>query len=134
MWTCPRCNRNFKTANQSHSCVNVTMDDLFEGKSEVLILAFDRLLAEIMTWDPISVGTSKNAIVFTNKKAWLIVRPMSKELDLKFYFDEAINSPLVKKISEYKGKYAHHIRIKSEQDLSNPIFKLLRTGYKFALK
>jgi len=134
MWTCPKCERNFKTANQSHSCVDVSLDDLFSGKPEELLLTFDRLLSELVNWEEVSVGTSKNAVIFTNRKAWLIVRPMSKELDLKFYNDEALSSGLIKKITEYRGKYAHHIRIREESELSNSLYKLLWVGYKYALR
>ncbi len=84
MWTCPRCERQFKTRNQSHSCVTKSLDELFAKCPDHLLLAFDRLLSAVMEWEPISVGASQNTVVFTNKKAWLIVRPMRKELDVKF--------------------------------------------------
>ena len=90
MWQCPRCERLFKTSNQSHSCVQQDMGLLFEGKSDQLVIAFDALMTAVLNWEPNHVGASKNAIVFTNKKAWLIVRPMTKELDVKFYYNETI--------------------------------------------
>jgi len=87
MWECPKCERIFKTTNQSHSCTNKTLDDLFENRPDNLILTFDKLLVAVMDWEPNSAGASTNTIVFTNKKAWLIVKPMTKELDLKFYLN-----------------------------------------------
>ena len=43
---------------------------------------------------------------FTNNKAWLIVKPMSKELDVKFYYSENIHSPHIKKTTLWGKKCA----------------------------
>jgi len=134
MWECPKCERQFKTINQSHSCSQKTLDDLFDKRPDNLILAFDKLLVTVMAWEPNSVGAAVNAIVFTNKKAWLIVKPMRKELDIKFYHDEVLQSGHLKKVSKpFKGKYAHHIRISEPYEINDEVVKLLRIGFDFAL-
>lgn len=129
MWTYPNCERNFKTRNQSHSCGTKTIDDLFAGKPDHLILAFDALLINVIDWEPCSVGVATHAIVFTKEKAWLIVKPMQKELDLKFYYPERIQHHLLKKVQLTFGKYAHHIRISDESEVTTELLKLLRKGY-----
>lgn len=134
MWTCPKCERVFKTINQSHSCVAQDLGLLFLDKPDNLVLAFDGIMSAVLQWEPNAMGASKNAIVFTNKKAWLILRPMAKELDLKFYYDEVIPHPLVKKTAEYKGKFAHHLRIKEEIEITPELLALLRKGFEFALR
>lgn len=135
MWECPKCERVFKTTNQSHSCGQKTLDDLFENRPDNLILTFDKLLVTVMDWEPNSVGAAVNAIVFTNKKAWLIVKPMTKELDVKFYHDEVLQSGYLKKVSKpYNGKFAHHIRVREPYEINDEVVKLLRIGYEFALK
>ncbi len=134
MWTCPKCECNFKTANQSHSCVNKDIDDFFENKPPELLLAFEKLLIEVVDWEPNTLGPTQHTVVFTNKKAWLIVKPMSKELDVKFYLDEKIDSPRIKKTHEYNGKFAHHIRVKNEEEVDGELFQLIRKGYNYALK
>jgi len=44
MWTCPNCNRPFQTTNQWHICGEKTIDDIFEGKTDNVLLAFDDVL------------------------------------------------------------------------------------------
>jgi len=73
MWTCLKCDRNFKTNNQPHSCTTVAIDALFEGKNPELVLVFEPLRSEISSWELTTVGASKKPIIFTNNKAWLIV-------------------------------------------------------------
>ncbi|MEM1320346.1 MAG: DUF5655 domain-containing protein [Bacteroidota bacterium] len=134
MWTCPRCERRFKTRNQSHMCVTKTLDELFENKPDHLLLAFDRLLTSVIDWEMNTVGASVNTVIFTNKKAWLIVRPMSKELDLKFYYHEPIESDRFKKITHYNKKYAHHIRVREEEEITSEVLELLRMGFDYAMQ
>ncbi len=134
MWQCPICERLFKTPNQSHSCVEQDFGVFFENKSDNLVIAFDSLMTSVLNWEPNSVGVSKNAIIFTNKKAWLIVRPMSKELDLKFYYDESLDGDIFKKITFWGGKYAHHIRIRDEEEINSEVLYFLKIGFDFALK
>ena len=134
MWTCPKCERQFKTTNQSHTCSKVSIDALFEGRPDELVLAFDRLLALVVDWEPISIGTAKHTIVLTNRKAWLIVKPMRQELDLKFYYPEALESELFRRVARaYNHKFAHHLRIRHPEEINEEMLALLRKGYDFAL-
>ncbi len=134
MWQCPICERLFKTPNQSHSCVEQDLGVFFENKPDNLVIAFDSLMTSVLNWEPNSVGVSKNAIIFTNKKAWLIVRPMTKELDVKFYYDESLDGDIFKKITFWGGKYAHHIRIRDEVEITSEVLDFLKIGFDFALK
>lgn len=110
-------------------CSTKTIDDLFEGKPENLIMAFDQVLVGVIDWQPGTVGASTNTIVFTKEKAWLIVRPMTKQIDLKFYYPTKIDNPLVNKTTHYGNKFAHHVRISEEGEVTNELLDLLRMGY-----
>lgn len=116
-------------------CSDRTIDDIFAGKPDNLLLAFDALLTAVMPWEPQTVGAAVHAIVFTNRNAWLVVKPMSKVLDLKFYYDKPLQSPYLHKVGPMYGKkYPHHIRIASEEDLNDDIVDLLRRGFDFGLR
>ncbi|MDF1697122.1 MAG: DUF5655 domain-containing protein [Saprospiraceae bacterium] len=110
-------------------CSTRTIDEIFEGKPDELILAFDQVLIHVIDWNPCSVGAATNAIVFTKEKAWLIVKPMAKLLDLKFYHPEKIEHHLIKRTVHYRKVYAHHIRIADESEVTPELLSLLRMGY-----
>ncbi|MGD1843801.1 MAG: DUF5655 domain-containing protein [Salibacteraceae bacterium] len=133
MWTCPACERQFKTNNQSHTCTTKTLDDLFHDKPDHLVLAFDRVLNAVVHWEPNSVGVARHSVVFTNRKAWLIVKPMKKELDLKFYHHQPLEGDALRKVSFSMGKYVHHIRINDEHQVGPEVLELLRQGYQYAM-
>lgn len=134
MWECPKCNRLFKNDNQSHYCVVKDIGELFLKKPDRLVLAFDTLTTELEKWQPQSYGASVNTIVFTSKRAWLIVRPMKKELDIKFYSNEIIDSELITKVAPMGKKIAHHIRISHEDELTPLHFDLLKGVFDNSLK
>ena len=134
MWQCPRCKRQFQKNNQSHMCTLKDIGELFEGKSDEMVLAYDDIVQVISRWEPCSIGASVNTIIATSKKAWLIIRPMKKELDVKFYHDEEISSKKIKKQSLWGKKYAYHIRISRPEELDEEVFRLLKLGYEYSLK
>ncbi len=134
MWKCPKCNRNFKSANQWHSCSTKEIGELFIDCSDEQVLIFDKVLqfAEGLPFN--SVGAAKHSVVFTSQKAWLIFKPMKTEVDLKFYCKEVIPSSRIKKVTNYSNKFAHHIRIKAEEEVDTEILELLKMGYDYSLQ
>ena len=130
MWTCPKCERDLKNPNQWHNCVKVSIDSLFEGKAEELVLVFDKLLSEIIDWENVAVSATQNCIVFVHNQTFLIIRPMKKQLDLKFYSEkEQEEFPIFKSIF-YSGKYENHIRLSSLSDLTPAVYSYLKQSYK----
>jgi len=115
-------------------CTTKDIGELFIGKPDELVLAFDSIMTAVMQWQPNHVGASVHTIIFTNKKAWLIIRPMKKELDVKFYCDDRLESELIKKIVPYPNKSAHHLRVSHENEVTSEFLKLLREGFNYAMK
>lgn len=128
-WTCPKCDRELPWAYYRHYCKRVELDSLFEGRSDELILVFDKILAEVADWPKVLVGVTPNCIVFTRRVGFLIIRPMKKELDLKFYSSVAhLEKPVIKSIVAGK-KFANHIRLSTLDELKPGIFQYLRESY-----
>jgi hypothetical protein len=128
-WTCPKCERELPKPEQRHYCAQVSLDSLFVGRSAELVLVFDKLLAGIADWDGVLIGTTPNCIVFTRRLTFLVIRPMKKELDLKFYSSVAHpEKPILKSIAS-GNKFENHIRIEVLDDLRPALFKYIRESY-----
>ncbi len=128
-WICPKCERELRYENVWHNCVKVDLDSLFEGKSKDLPFVFDKLLVEIMNWKDVIVSTSQNCIVFVHYKTFLIIRPMKKELDLKFYSKTEEENTVITKQIFYAGKYQNHIRVSSLDDITPKILTFIKKSY-----
>jgi hypothetical protein len=130
MWTCPRCERELKNPNQWHNCVKVSINSLFEGKAEELSFVFDKMLAEITEWENVAVSATQNCIVFVHNQTFLVIRPMKKQLDLKFFSETELEElPVIKSIF-YSGRYSNHIRIAALDELTKTVYTLIKKSYK----
>jgi hypothetical protein len=128
-WICPKCEREFPKPEQRHYCARVSLDSLFLGRPPELVLVFDKLLAEVANWEGVLVGTTPNCIVFTRRLTFLVIRPMKKELDLKFYSKVPHPEKPVLKSVALGNKFENHIRIALLNDLRPALFTYLRASY-----
>jgi hypothetical protein len=128
-WICPNCERELLKENQVHYCARVSIDSLFKDRSAELVLVFDKILAEVADWADVLVSTTPNCIVFVHRKTFLVVRPMQKVLDVKFYSEAAHNGAPIIKSFLYSGKYVNNVRVKSLDELTPPLFKLIWQSY-----
>ncbi len=113
-----------------HYCIKVGVDELLKDQSEELVLAFDKLLAEIADWDGVTVSCSKNCIVFVHKQTFFVIRPMKKWLDLKFYSERKPEEPFVIKSDLYGKRYQNDIRLTALTDLKPRVFALVKESYR----
>jgi len=128
-WICPNCDRELPNPGQRHYCARVSLDSLFAGRSPELVLVFDKILAEVADWEDVLIGTTPNCIVFTRRLTFLTIRPMKKELDIKFYSQTAHpEKPVVKSVAWGK-KFENHIRISTLDELKPGLFAYIRESY-----
>ena len=105
------------------------MESLFVGKSNELIYVFDYLLAQIVDWKDIAVSTTPNCIVFVHRQTFLVVRPMKKELEVKFYSEFYSEILPIKKSIAYAGKYVNYVRLSSLEEVTLQVIELIRKSY-----
>ncbi|MFC3879698.1 DUF5655 domain-containing protein [Algoriphagus namhaensis] len=129
MWTCPICERDLKRENQWHMCIKADLDSLFAGKPKELEFIFDKILAEVIDWDNVIVSNTKKAIMFVHNQTFLVIRPMSKFLDLQFYSKEVQSCPPFFKSRQVSKKFENHLRIFTLEELSPKLISWIRDSY-----
>jgi hypothetical protein len=108
---CPLCKRVLRNANAWHYCKQVSIDDLFLHKSDAIILVFDRLLQKVADWQDVEISGTKNCVVFVRNKTFLVAKPMTKYLEIKFYVNELIDGILrIQNENELKPKHFQYFR------------------------
>lgn len=128
-WVCPKCERELVKENQTHYCARVSIDSLFKGKPDELVLVFDKLLATVADWKDVIVSTTPHCVVFVHRKTFLVIRPMQKVLDVKFYSLTAQTGHPVINSAMYAGKYVNNIRPKTIDELTPGVFKMIYQSY-----
>jgi hypothetical protein len=81
MWACPACGRTFANRNQTHTCEPLrTVDEHFAGRSPAVREVFERILAVVRGFGPVTVLPEKTRIAlhvrmsfaaFTPRRNWL---------------------------------------------------------------
>ena len=128
-WTCPKCERELLKPHRFHNCVKVNINDLLKDQTEEVVLAFDKLLAEIIDWEDVIVSCSKNCIVFVHRQTFFVVRPMKKQLELKFYSEKIPQDIKLEKSIQHPGRYGNHFRLTNLSDLTPKLLMLIRKSY-----
>ncbi len=118
-----------RNVNSWHYCQKVSLEALFEDKSKTVSDLFDGLLMDIIDWENVSFSATKNCIVFVHKKTFLVVKPMQKALNVKFYLSHFSETPPIFKCVEWSGKFETQIRLTDLEDLTPSLFSLLRASY-----
>ncbi len=129
---CPKCNRQLRNINAWHYCAEVSIDDLFIDKPDDVVLVFDELLQKISVWDNVAVSATKNCVVFVKNKTFLVVKPMTKCLEVKFYATDPIEDEELYRCSLWNSKYEGIIRLQNSQQLSAKIFNYIKESYKMS--
>lgn len=129
-YTCPKCERELTSEHQWHHCARVDLNDLSKGKSDELVLVFDKLLAEVADWPDVLIGVTPNCITFVHKQTFFVIRPMQKMLDLKFYSKVKIEEPpITKSVASRSKRFENHIRLSNVNDLRPQLFAWIRGSY-----
>lgn len=126
---CPKCERPLTREKSWHYCKLISIDSLLANKPAELILVFNRLFAEVASWEGVSASATKTCIVFIAVKTFLVAKVMKEELDLKFVLPDACDDFPIYKRATYGKKLEHYIRLKGEDDLDGDVLKFIRTSY-----
>ena len=128
-WKCPKCERTLKNANQWHCCINQDIDNLFVGKPDELAFAFDRILSFVVDFENVEISATKNCIVFFKTQTFLVIKPMSKILNVKFYLKNQIDDFPIYKTAMYGKQHEHHIRISTIEEVNSVLFSFIKQSH-----
>jgi len=135
MWQCPKCKRNFKTKNQWHSCVNISIDELFHNKPQKIKLIYAHLYQKCSSFCDLSTDTTKSCIYFISKHRYLVIKPQKDSLVLEFVLDRKEDIfPVIKIYDIGKGRFVHRIKLDHPDDINSQIIHWIKDAYLFSNK
>ena len=128
-WKCPQCERTLKNTNQWHCCLNQDIDNLFLGKPNELMFAFDKILSSVFDFENVEISATKNCVVFFKTQTFLVVKPMKKALDVKFYLSDPLNRFPIIKVGLYGKQHEHHVRISTLEEVNPQLFSFIKQSH-----
>ena len=122
MWTCSVCNRSFRNRNQSHSCMNLTIDHLLENKTSEIIDICMIFIEKAEGDKDIRVSLVKNAILFAVKSIFFVLKPKSTHVDVALLLNvQKQEFPVYKIIKVYGSQFAHFIKTETRQEVDEQL-------------
>jgi len=94
-WTCPRCDREFGKANQSHVCVpGNSVERTFAQRPHQREI-YDAIIAHLRTLGPVHEDAVKVGVFLLHERKLAEVRPMARALSLELFLPRPLDSPRV---------------------------------------
>lgn len=136
LWTCPRCGRQFASANQWHSCSPRVDIDSFLAPQPMELVDLYRMFEEFTRrLGPFAVDVLKSHVAFRTRMNFANVTFAKKWLDLGLVLDKPMPGKHVMKIVTYAPNsnttrnHGHRIRLTSADQLDDDLFTLVKAAY-----
>lgn len=133
MWTCPRCEHRFVTANLWHSCTRRTLDDAFARTTPDARAAFDRFADLAAQCGPVEVIAQKTRIVIMGRVRFAGAQVMRDHVRLNVALTRRVEAPWVERIETYGPRWSAHrfvARSRVDVDAIPELPALLCEGYR----
>jgi hypothetical protein len=119
LWTCPNWGHRFVGVNMAHSCVTVSLDELFARSTPEPRAAFDAFVELIGRCGPIEVIGQKTRIVIMGRVRFAGATVLRDRVRLNIALTRQVEAPWVERIETYlKGRWnAHRFTARSPADL-----------------
>ena len=133
MWICPECGRKFTRNNQSHSCVEYNIGDLFFGKGENARLLCDALIGRVKEFGEVEVHAGRWGLTVRKFSTFLSVLIEKNHLTLVFISMEPIDEfPVYQHYQRTGNRFSNSVKIESPDEIDDQLIRWLRQAWELA--
>ena len=130
-WTCPRCDRRFRRASQSHECAPaMSLDEYFSTGPERERPVFDAVMSHVSTLGPVHVEPLSVGIFLKRAQTFAQLRPMRDWVALSLSLARTVRHPtMTRKVQPWAGRYYHVFNLRGPEDVDDEIRGWLAEAY-----
>ncbi len=134
MWMCPECGRKFSRNQQSHSCLQYNIENLFFGKGDEARSLYEILIIKVAAFGEVEVHIGKWGITVRHLSTFLSVMIEKKHLTLIFISAGPIDEFPVYQTHQHSGsRYNNAVKIESEEEMDDQLMRWLREAWELAV-
>ena len=132
MWACPRCGRTFAGTNQTHTCAPLgDLETHFRGRQPQVRAAFDRVLAAVRGFGPVTVLPEKTRIALHVRMSFAAFMPRIRWLDGHLVLARTVHSGRFRKVETYSPRNVlHAFRLESPDEVDEEFVGWLAEAYR----
>jgi hypothetical protein len=130
-WVCPKCDRQFGRAKQSHECAPaMTLDEYFSTGPPHERPIFDAVMAHLATVGPVHVEPVSVGIFLKRARTFAELRPMQKWVAMSFSLSHPVqHRTIIRKLIREGGRYFHVANLRDPSDLDDALKSWLTEAY-----
>jgi hypothetical protein len=133
-WTCPRCDREFGRANQSHVCVpGSSIDATFAGRPPALRAIADAVIAHVRTLGPVHLDAVEVGVFLKRARTLVEIRPQARALTLWIVLDHFVRGRHVTRhVTASSTRSVSVVKLTSMADFDDDVRAWLDEAYAYA--
>jgi hypothetical protein len=130
-WTCPRCDREFGRALQSHTCVpGVTVDDAFAGRQPWQRAIYDEIIGHLESLGPVHEDAVSVGVFLKCDRKLAEVRPRSRDVSLALYLPRPDPDPRISRIFGRDGpRVIHMLALRRPDEVDDQVRRWLTEAF-----
>ena len=132
MWTCPRCDRTFRQANQRHACGVGSAATLLEGRPPALAELYRKLETTVRGFGEVEVVTRDRYALFRTTRIFADLTVMRDALRVVVHLGRKAREPFFSKIGPSGKRVSHVALVRTAEDL-RAVTPFLREAFDLAV-
>lgn len=130
-WLCPRCERHFGRANQSHQCVPaLTLEQYLDAQPPERRATYKAVLKVLSKLGPVDIDPVRVGIMIKRARTFCELRPRRDAVELSFKLSRPLADPRIRKtIHSSVHRQVHFLDLRSPQDVDARIAGWLAEAY-----
>lgn len=133
-WTCPRCDREFERAHQSHTCVpGCTVDATFAHRPPVLREIYDAVLGHLSTLGPVHEDAVSVGVFLKRERKLAELRPRTRDLLVLLFLPHRVENDRIRPMSGSTGaRVVHRLPLRGPGEVDDAVRDWLTIAYHHA--
>jgi hypothetical protein len=130
-WTCPRCRRAFRQANQRHACGVGSPGTLLKNRTPALADLYRKLENTVKKFGGVEVVTRNRYALFRTTRIFADLTVMRDVLRVVIHLGRNVNAPCFVTVGEGRHRVSHVALVRTDADL-RAITLFLREAFDLA--
>ncbi|MBO0826725.1 MAG: hypothetical protein J2P24_03000 [Streptosporangiales bacterium] len=130
-WTCPRCDREFARARQSHTCVpGCTVDATFAGRPPTMRAVYDAVLDHLSSLGPVHEDAVSVGVFLKRERKLAEVRPRSRDVLVLLALPHRVENARIRPLPDSTGpRVWHRLPMRAPADVDDAVRDWLTIAY-----
>ncbi|HEV7523360.1 MAG TPA: DUF5655 domain-containing protein [Acidimicrobiia bacterium] len=122
-WTCPRCDREFARAHQSHTCLpGNSVDETFRGKPPEFRAIFAAVMDRLRPLGPVHADAVQVGVFLKSDRKLAELRPKSRWMSCSFYVSRVVDDARVaRSIRISATRVANEVKLRTVDDVDDQL-------------